>query len=54
MISAQGEPGSLLSSDCAVACGSGAVQLIEVQPEGKKVMKAADWFRGQRNISFCN
>jgi len=35
-----------------VCCKDGAIKLIDVQPEGKKVMKAADWLRGQKNISF--
>lgn len=46
-----GQPGEFLSSG-AVACGRGALQLIDVQPEGKKVMKATDWLRGQKEISF--
>lgn len=29
-----------------VGCGKGAVELIEVQPEGKNKMKGADFFRG--------
>ncbi len=35
-------------SDGIVACGNGAVRLLEVQPEGKKAMSAADWLRGQK------
>jgi methionyl-tRNA formyltransferase len=29
-----------------VKCGRGVLELLLVQPESKKVMKAADWFRG--------
>jgi methionyl-tRNA formyltransferase len=48
---ASGAPGSLLA-DGVVVCGVGALRLLEVQPEGKKTMKASDWFRGHSNILF--
>lgn len=32
-----------------VKCGTGALELIQVQPASKNVMKAADWFRGVSN-----
>ncbi len=31
-----------------VACSDGAVKLISVQPEGKKIQKADEWLRGSR------
>ncbi len=31
----------------AVACGEGALELLEVQPAGGRRMSAADWLRGQ-------
>lgn len=44
-----GKPGEIVSLDPpTVACGSGAVELISVQLEGKKQMSAEDFFRGQR------
>ena len=36
-----GESGNLL-----IGCGQGVLELIEVQPEGKKKMSAAAWLRG--------
>jgi methionyl-tRNA formyltransferase len=39
-----GVPGSLDGS--SVRCGEGRLQLLEVQPEGKRRMPAADWRRG--------
>lgn len=37
------------SQKVSVVCGSGThYELLEVQPAGKKPMKAADWYRGQR------
>lgn len=49
-----GEPGVVLEVDPAnpeqgmlVACGSGAVWLREVKPEGRRRMTTADWLRGR-------
>jgi methionyl-tRNA formyltransferase len=41
-----GRPGALLDDRLAIACGDGAVRLIEVQRAGKKPMEAADFLRG--------
>jgi methionyl-tRNA formyltransferase len=44
-----GIPGDVLrfeKSLCVIAAHNGALQLTEVQPEGKKAMTAADWIRG--------
>jgi methionyl-tRNA formyltransferase len=43
-----GEPGSLLDSKGIVACGSGAVRLIQVQRAGKAPMSGEDFLRGVR------
>jgi methionyl-tRNA formyltransferase len=50
----RGPPGEISLHEPIVTCGEGAIQLLEVQPEGKKVMKASDWLRGQKNISLYN
>jgi methionyl-tRNA formyltransferase len=44
------EPGELTARDGRLLYGaaSGALELIEVQPEGKRPMAAADWLRGHR------
>ena len=45
----EGEPGTVVvvdKSGVVVAAGSGAVRLVEVQPEGKKVMSVRDWANG--------
>ena len=39
-----GAPGTLV--DGVVATGSGGLELVEVQPESRKAMAAADWLRG--------
>lgn len=43
-----GVPGTLLSTDGAVACGSGAVRLVTVQRAGSRAMSFADFARGGR------
>ncbi|MEE3449741.1 MAG: methionyl-tRNA formyltransferase [Acutalibacteraceae bacterium] len=49
LVDKKGKPGEVLSvKPAVVACGSGAVQLIEVQPESKNKMSGEDFFRGQR------
>ena len=42
----EGPAGRVLDGDLTIACGSGAVQLIEVQRAGKKPMAAAEFLRG--------
>lgn len=46
-----GNPGELLSKEGLVACGESALQLIEVQPEGKKAMTWNEWLRGVPSFS---
>lgn len=46
IVPGKGKAGTLLSRDGVIACGEGALQLLEVQPEGKKMMGAIDWLRG--------
>jgi methionyl-tRNA formyltransferase len=41
-----GSPGSVLDGNLTIACGSGAVRLIELQRAGRQPMKAADFLRG--------
>ncbi len=47
----QASPGTIQSIDekVLVACNSGALQLINVQPAGKNEMSASDWYRGVKN-----
>jgi len=47
--SESGEPGRFLSLKPAmVACGTGSLELVEVQMEGRKRMSATDFVNGQR------
>ncbi len=48
-----GLPGTVLSAGDdgpVVACGRGAVVLLEVQPEGRRPMSGAAWARGARGL----
>ncbi len=42
----RGEPGTVLDEELTIACGSGAVRLVELQRAGKKPMPAAEVLRG--------
>ncbi len=47
---ASGAPGKVVLADKSrviVACGGGAVELTQIQLEGKKPMRGADWFLGR-------
>ncbi|WDR06754.1 methionyl-tRNA formyltransferase [Devosia rhodophyticola] len=41
-----GAPGTVLHGELTIACGSGAVRLMQVQREGKSAMDAATFLRG--------
>jgi methionyl-tRNA formyltransferase len=47
-----GQPGEVLphAEGVAVACGHGALRLLEVQPAGKRAMPASDFARGARGF----
>ncbi|APH70810.1 methionyl-tRNA formyltransferase [Aquibium oceanicum] len=45
-----GAPGEVLDDDLAVACGTGAVRLLEVQRAGGKAMEAAQFLRGVKLV----
>jgi methionyl-tRNA formyltransferase len=41
-----GSPGAVLDDQLAIACGEGAIRILELQRAGKAPMKAADFLRG--------
>jgi methionyl-tRNA formyltransferase len=50
-VAGSGEPGMLYERAGAVldvGCGSGMLRILSLQPEGKKVMSAAEFLRGHR------
>jgi len=46
-VEGEGQPGTLLSG-ARVACGVGAVELLEVQAPGKKAVRGTDFVNGAR------
>jgi methionyl-tRNA formyltransferase len=42
----KGAPGSVLDDHLTIACGEGAVRLLEVQRAGAKAMGAEEFLRG--------
>ncbi len=46
LVRASGAPGDLLDDQFTVACGGGAIRLLDVQRAGKQPMKAIDCLRG--------
>jgi methionyl-tRNA formyltransferase len=44
--SGAGEPGRALDDELTVACGEGAIRLLELQREGRKPMRAEEFLRG--------
>jgi methionyl-tRNA formyltransferase len=44
----EGTPGTLLDSAGLVACGAGALRLVQVQPAGKQPMSSEEFLRGRR------
>ncbi len=43
-----GVPGTILDAELSVACGSGAVSLLQLQRAGKGALKTEDFLRGTR------
>ncbi len=41
-----GAPGTVLDDKLGVACGGGAIRILELQPGGKRPMKAEDFLNG--------
>jgi methionyl-tRNA formyltransferase len=48
VIEASGAPGTLLDDRLTVACGEGALRLVEVQKAGKASVEGAAFLRGAR------
>jgi methionyl-tRNA formyltransferase len=43
---ASGAPGAVLDDNLTVACGEGAIRIVELQKAGSRPMKAAEFLRG--------
>ncbi len=46
VVEGSGPPGAVLDADMTVACGSGAVRVIEAQRAGRSAMSGAEFMRG--------
>jgi methionyl-tRNA formyltransferase len=46
MAQGAGTPGSVLDDHLTIACGEGAIRIVELQRAGKAPMKAAEFLRG--------
>jgi methionyl-tRNA formyltransferase len=46
-----GPPGTVLDSSLTIACGDGAVRLVEVQRAGRQPMKAEEFLRGTKILA---
>jgi methionyl-tRNA formyltransferase len=46
IVDRNGHPGDVLDDALTIACGKGAVRLLEVQRPGKRAMSAAEFLRG--------
>ena len=46
MVRGKGHPGEVLDHNLTIACGSGAVRLLEVQRSGKRPQKSDEFLRG--------
>ena len=42
----KGAPGTLLDDKLTIACGEGAIRILELQRAGKQPMKADEFLRG--------
>ena len=47
-----GAPGKVLDAALTVACGSGAVRLLELQRAGKQPLKADEFLRGAKQVAI--
>ena len=48
VVTGSGSPGTLLSEDMSIACGAGAIRVIEGQRSGKTVMTGGELMRGAK------
>ena len=47
-VNKQGRPGEVLGGNLTIACNENAVQILELKKEGKKVMSASDFLKGNQ------
>ena len=47
-VSGSGTPGTMLDDNLTIACGDGAIRILELQRAGKQPMKADEFLRGNK------
>jgi methionyl-tRNA formyltransferase len=47
-IKINGKPGEIIDNDFTVACSENAVQILELQKEGKQIMNAREYLKGNK------
>ena len=45
-VEASGTPGQIINKNFTIACSKNAIQILELQKEGKKIMSAIDFLKG--------
>ncbi len=45
-VDASGTPGQIINKKFTIACSKNAIQILELQKEGKKIMSAIDFLKG--------
>ena len=47
-VSANGNPGEILDNQLTIACGENAIQILDLQKEGKKKMSVSEFLKGNK------
>lgn len=47
-VSANGNPGEILDNQLTIACGENAIQILDLQKEGKKKMTVSEFLKGNK------
>ena len=53
-INIKGQPGEIMSENFSIACSKNAIQVLEVQKEGKKILKAREFLAGYKILKGEN
>ena len=45
-VKGDGKPGEILDDKFTIACSENAIQILELQKEGKRIMKVSEYLKG--------
>ena len=54
IVKEKGKPGEIINSKFTIACSQDAIQILELQKEGKKKMEVSEYLRGNKLIKGSN